>query len=157
MRLHAHSSTHFPGADVPAYLSSSHEHRVQSQPSIVRSLALGGCVITRSIAGANLHGHRPAVLAPADHSSSPLRPLISLWVLSLVQTTLTAVCPLAHLCKWNNLHCPNAHSEFAGRDPHPLYRTCHPCAAVLRDISAGTSYQTVRLVFRPYTHVLPAS
>lgn len=29
--------------------------------------------------------------------------------------------------------------------------------AVLRDISAGTSYQTVRLVFRPYTQVLPAS
>lgn len=31
------------------------------------------------------------------------------------------------------------------------------CAAVLRDISAGTSYQTVRLVFRPYTHLLPSS
>lgn len=32
-----------------------------------------------------------------------------------------------------------------------------PRAAVLRDISAGTSYQTVRLVFRPYAHLLPSS
>jgi hypothetical protein len=32
-----------------------------------------------------------------------------------------------------------------------------PVAAVLRDISEGTSYQTVRLVFRPYAHVLPSS
>ncbi len=30
-------------------------------------------------------------------------------------------------------------------------------AAVLRDISEGTSYQTVRLVFRPYAHVPPSS
>lgn len=29
--------------------------------------------------------------------------------------------------------------------------------AVLRDISTGTSYQIVRLVFRPYTHILPAN
>ena len=32
-----------------------------------------------------------------------------------------------------------------------------PRAAVLRDISAGTSYQTVRLVFRRYAHVAPTS
>jgi len=48
-------------------------------------------------------------------------------------------------------------SEFVGcayilRTASSLMR-----AAVLRDISAGTSYQTVRLVFRPYTHVLPSS
>lgn len=30
-------------------------------------------------------------------------------------------------------------------------------AAVLRDISVGTSYQTVRLVFRPYIHLSPSS
>lgn len=29
--------------------------------------------------------------------------------------------------------------------------------AVLRDISEGTSYQIVRLVFRPYTQVLPSN
>jgi len=32
-----------------------------------------------------------------------------------------------------------------------------PCAAVLRDISGGTSYQTVRLVFRHYRHLPPSS
>jgi len=31
------------------------------------------------------------------------------------------------------------------------------CIAVLRDISIGTSYQIVRLVFRPYTHLMPSS
>jgi len=31
------------------------------------------------------------------------------------------------------------------------------CTAVLRDISIGTSYQIVRLVFRPYTHLMPSS
>lgn len=30
-------------------------------------------------------------------------------------------------------------------------------AAVLRDISGGTSYQMIRLVFRRYTHILPSS
>lgn len=54
-----------------------------------------------------------------------------------------------------------AHSEFASALP-PLRRhtpshssTAQNCArpAVLRDISEGTSYQTVRLVFRPYTQV----
>lgn len=40
---------------------------------------------------------------------------------------------------------------------HPLYRTLLTRAAVLRDISAGTSYQTVRLVFRPYAHVTPSN
>jgi len=50
-----------------------------------------------------------------------------------------------------------ARSEFVGCAP--ILSTARPWlrAAVLRDISAGTSYQTVRLVFRPYAHVLPAS
>jgi hypothetical protein len=36
------------------------------------------------------------------------------------------------------------------------YTCALPAAAVLRDISEGTSYQAVRLVFRPYTHLLPS-
>lgn len=48
-------------------------------------------------------------------------------------------------------------SEFVGNAY--ILSTASSCsrAAVLRDISAGTSYQTVRLVFRPYAHVLPSS
>lgn len=38
-----------------------------------------------------------------------------------------------------------------------LYIILLSVAAVLRDISEGTSYQTVRLVFRPYAHVPPSS
>jgi len=45
-----------------------------------------------------------------------------------------------------------ADSKFAARAPSPTRRTCR-AAAVLRDISGGTSYQAVRLVFRPYTRV----
>jgi len=50
-----------------------------------------------------------------------------------------------------------ARSEFVGA-AH-IVSTARSCtrAAVLRDISAGTSYQTARLVFRRYAHVLPAS
>lgn len=41
---------------------------------------------------------------------------------------------------------------------HPLYCIfLYKSTAVLRDISAGTSYQVVRLVFRPYAHLLPTS
>jgi len=39
---------------------------------------------------------------------------------------------------------------------HTHIQNTQQVAAVLRDISEGTSYQTVRLVFRPYTH-LPSS
>lgn len=155
------SSTHTQACASPepaCQPTASHATSIgpRAQPSIVRSLALGGCVVTRSIADADLHGHRPAVSAPADPSPSLLRPLSLLWVRSLLQTMLTTVCPLAHLCR-RRASPPHAHSEFTDLSPYPLYLTCHSCAAVLRDISAGTSYQTVRLVFRPYMQVLPAS
>jgi len=39
----------------------------------------------------------------------------------------------------------------------PLRHPTAPAAAVLRDISEGTSYQTVRLVFRHYAHIPPSS
>lgn len=67
-------------------------------------------------------------------------------------------------------HRPLARAGAAGRTRRPArtFGVCghahirstarsRPRAAVLRDISAGTSYQTVRLVFRPYAHVAPAS
>lgn len=50
-----------------------------------------------------------------------------------------------------------APSVFVGRAHILRTARSSPHAAVLRDISAGTSYQTARLVFRPYAHLLPAS
>jgi hypothetical protein len=51
------------------------------------------------------------------------------------------------------------HSEFNVQKYTSRYTPSYliKVAAVLRDISEGTSYQTVRLVFRPYTHLTPSS
>jgi len=50
------------------------------------------------------------------------------------------------------------YSEFVDFKIHILSTTSsYSCTAVLRDISTGTSYQIVRLVFRPYTHLMPSS
>jgi len=74
-----------------------------------------------------------------------------------VQTTLTAVCPLVCLCYNPSLlssrHIRSLLVETRILSTAPA--TSH--TAVLRDISVGTSYQMVRLVFRPYAHILPAS
>jgi hypothetical protein len=61
-------------------------------------------------------------------------------------------------------HCTRAptHSEFENGPKrarpaspnHWLYRMELSAPAILRDISAETSYQTVRLVFRPYAHIV---
>lgn len=44
-------------------------------------------------------------------------------------------------------HCRTAIALLYSTPPYTLH------SAVLRDISGGTSYQTVRLVFRPYTQL----
>lgn len=90
-------------------------------------------------------------LCPSSGRSSPAEVRPSL------RPTLTAGRPLAHAG-------PGARS----RRPPRAFGVCRqarilstarprPHAAVLRDISAGTSYQIVRLVFRHYAHVPPAS
>lgn len=94
----------------------------------------------RTFAPCPVSGH----LSPSEVRSS-LRPM------------LTTGRPLARArhapCSRHGAHtfqvCWHAH----------ILSTASSCAraAVLRDISAGTSYQTVRLVFRPYAHVLPSS
>lgn len=62
---------------------------------------------------------------------------------------LTTVCPLA-------THIKDTFAVWRKKAP-VLYRISLLVAAVLRDISEGTSYQTVRLVFRHYAHLSPSS
>lgn len=65
---------------------------------------------------------------------------------------LTTVCPLANSLK--------SHSKFNNRLTTVIssFTTTHiTFAAVLRDISEGTSYQMVRLVFRHYAQLMSTS
>lgn len=94
----------------------------------------------RTFAPCPVSGH----LSPSEVRSS-LRPML---------TTGRPLARARHVpCSRHGTHtfqvCWHAH----------ILSTASSCAraAVLRDISAGTSYQTVRLVFRPYAHVLPSS
>lgn len=96
--LHTPSRTCFSRPHIPTYPSKMHEFRYKGPPSILRYPALGGCVVTRSIPDADLHGHRPAVKAPAYPFSSFLRHLTSLRVRSLLQIMLTTISPLAVSC-----------------------------------------------------------
>jgi hypothetical protein len=49
------------------------------------------------------------------------------------------------------------HSEFVDNVHILSTASSYHSTAVLRDISTGTSYQIVRLVFRPYTHLSSAN
>ena len=132
-----------------------------SAPSIFSRRRFNGYVATRFLPDANLHGHRPAVPICAPLSwglCSCVGHLSPRQVHPSLQTMLTTVRPLA-APRRARPHTPGApaHSEFV--DDVPILSPAPPCraAAVLRDISAGTSYQTVRLVFRPYAHLPPSS
>lgn len=58
---------------------------------------------------------------------------------------------------WVLLQRSFADSKFVD-NVHILYTPhSYTSAAVLRDISVETSYQTVRLVFRPYIHLRPSN
>lgn len=131
----------------------------RSAPSIFRAPQFGRYVVTRFLAAANLHGHRPAVNIATTRSLPVLRPA------TYPPMRFAPPCGpcLPRAAHWRAPEMHDAHavtptrSEFVGV-AHILYTASScPRAAVLRDISAGTSYQTVRLVFRPYAHVLPSS
>ncbi|KAI5181725.1 hypothetical protein NEOKW01_1889, partial [Nematocida sp. AWRm80] len=114
-----------------------------SAPSIFGAPGFGRYVATHFFPDADLHGHRPAVLTRARPSwLSPARgplfppPGSSRFARAAYQRSPTrraAVRPFA----------------VRGR-PRCSTSRCARAPAVLRDISAGTSYQAVRLVFRPY-------
>lgn len=74
---------------------------------------------------------------------------------------LTTICPLHYTPQvWptsKNIACPqHIRSLLTKSTSSLLHLPAQPCA-VLRDISIGTSYQIVRLVFRPYTHFTSSS
>jgi len=56
------------------------------------------------------------------------------------------------------IHTHHRHHRQQSMAPTTHTDTAHAqCPAVLRDISEGTSYQAVRLVFRHYIHLMPSS
>lgn len=133
--------------------------RRRSAPSIFGAPRFGGYVATRFLADADLHGHRPAVLTAPAPSLSVLRSA------AYPPQRFAPPCGprLPQAAHWRAPDPRPAHagararSEFAGCARILSTAPSRPRAAVLRDISAGTSYQAVRLVFRPYAHVSPTS
>lgn len=113
-------------------------------PSIFARRRFDRYVATRFLAGADLHGHRPTVRTCARASVRGCGPLTSLGLLCPSQAVLTAACPLGAQQRWISLL-----RTLGVIRKRTLDRTLLRAPAVLRDISAGTSYQTVRLVFRP--------
>jgi len=150
--LHRHGRARLPR-------SASGASRRRSAPSIFGAPRFGGYAITRFLADAGLHGHRPTVCTAAAPSLSGLR--LAAYPPQRFIPPCGACLPRA--AHWRAPDPRTAHRRPARAfgvcwlRPHPLYRAFLLRAAVLRDISAGTSYQTVRLVFRPYAHVPPSS
>lgn len=84
-------------------------------------------------------------------------------VVSSLPALLTSARPLGARCcaRARCCACPAA-SQFGGAPARRAPRHCSTrqtsgAPAVLRDISEGTSYQAVRLVFRRYAQVLPSN
>lgn len=88
-----------------------------------------------------------------SHTAAGYGPSACRKVRSSSPVLLTSTSPLAARCR--------ARSQFENRRVAPALDITLPhtqvlcwAAAVLRDISGGTSHKVVRLVFRPYTQVL---
>ncbi len=74
-------------------------------------------------------------------------------LLCFLQIMLTTICPLVKIIQINPKFLEFlTHSEFVDYVHILSTASSYNSTAVLRDISTGTSYQVVRLVFRPYTH-----
>lgn len=152
--LHAHLHARFAGARAPAYRAVRRGHRA---PDAVHFRAPR---IRRVRCNTFPSGCRPPW--PPPRCRNARAPFVSgrgrlarRRVRSLLQPTLTAGCPLARTSCRRPQAPPHIRSLLTGL--HPLYRTRLVRAAVLRDISAGTSYQKARLVFRPYAQIPAAS
>jgi len=154
-RVPAHTLRRRGRARLPHGVPGASCHR--SAPSIFGTPRFGGYVVTRFLADADLHGHRPTV------ATAPAPSLSVLCSATHPPPRFTPPCGpcLPRTAHWRAPDAPGharlPRSEFVGCAP--ILSTAASCAraAVLRDISAGTSYQIVRLVFRPYAHVLPSS
>jgi len=135
--------------------TSPHRSRQTPQPpSILVYPKFDRYVVTRFLADSTLHGHRPTVLT----WSSTL--LLVVFLAAYPASSFFASCRscLPQSAHWQGSHrhtnlcrCPT-HSEFVDCVHILSTASSYPPAAVLRDISTGTSYLIVRLVFRPYVH-----
>lgn len=166
-RLHACARTRFCGACAPSY----HAVRARGRggaaaPSIFGAGLFGRYVATRFLAAADFYGHRPAVPTCPRPCVSVRRwgPLPAHEVVPSLPALLTRDGPLGARSPARARCCARpAASQFGGaptfrRTPrHCSTRQTCRAPAVLRDISEGTSYQAVRLVFRPYAQVLPSN
>lgn len=168
-RLRARPRARFAGPCAPPYYAprACAESARGSAPSIFGAPEFGRYVATRFLADADLYGHRPAVPTRAPPSwslcAAPRR------LIRAPGSSLFAG-PAYHSRPTRRPHAPGARRAPAcgfgvWECPRPRTRGLAILStpqrwrapAVLRDISGGTSYQTVRLVFRPYTQVLPSS
>lgn len=139
-------------------------------PSIFGAAEFGRYVATRFLADADLYGHRPTVWTqprPSWFLCAPLRHLIpaagsSLFAGPAYQSRptrrpqLRASTPLDTPLQIRSLGM-RRHNFCTGCLSILSTPQIWRAPAVLRDISGGTSYQTVRLVFRPYAQVLPSN
>lgn len=135
-------------------------------PSIFSAGQFGRYVATHFLADADLHGHRPAVHIHQRLSWALFTPV---WRLISAFGSSRIASPAYQNWPTRRLHAPHpapatvrarVRSLSRARGPEargpPLFRsTPRHCQApaILRDISGGTSYQAVRLVFRPYAQV----
>ena len=152
--LRARARARFAGARAPAYRAPRRGHRAAG------AVHFRAPRIRRVRCNTVPSGCRPPWPPPRCRDArAPFAPargrLAPRGVRSPSQPALTAGCPLARARTGRPGAPARIRSLLAAQ--HPLYRACRARAAVLRDISAGTSYQAVRLVFRPYAHLLPAS
>jgi len=96
--LHTRSRTSFYRTAPPSYLTPAKAASLASSiPSIFSSIRFGRYVVTRFLADANFHGHRPTVsIKPPDSHNPRLDSLSANKVHPLSHPMLTTVCPLAH-------------------------------------------------------------
>lgn len=143
----------------PTYKSASAN---TSSPSIFGPAEFHRYVATRFLPDADFHGHRPIVFIH-------LNPFVCcvVWCLIVLPGSFLFASPayqkspttLAQVLQRSQCTAALAPSQFVDRiaaKPPLLYRASLRSRAVLKHISGGTSYQTVRLVFRPYAPLLPS-
>jgi len=143
----------------PCQSTNLQASRCTSPPSILVYPKFDRYVLTRFLADSNFHGHGPTVLT----WSSTLLMLCIRSLILLLASLLLADHAYHNLPTGREpldtpvLHARSTHSEFVDCVHILSTASSYPPAAVLRDISTGTSYQIVRLVFRPYTHFSSAN
>lgn len=153
-----------PSPPGPSLLSPCQSTNLQaspatSPPSILVYPKFDRYVITRFLADSNFHGHRPTVLT----WSSTFLLVVALAAYPASSFFASCRSCLPQSAHWSRtarhtyFNTYSTHSEFVDFVHILSTASSYHSTAVLRDISTGTSYQIVRLVFRPYTHLSSAN